>query len=391
MSPRPEQSPHPLLAPGAADLLARELRITLALLSREREETEGLMDAITEGILQLGPGGVVVRANHAARAFLGLSAEPEGRPLDELVRDAEVRACLQDPGPGVAAVPREVEVGGRRLLVRSRTLPERLGVGTVVILLDLTELQRFEGLRRDFVASASHELKTPLTSIRGYAELLLEQDPPAEVRRAFLEKIERNARRLEALVEDLLDLSRLDAGGWRPRLETVDVRDPAIESWASFAEQADRKRLRVSLPSRPALVRADHTGLVRVFSNLFSNAVRHTPANGRIAVRVQRAAGGRQPRAQRPAPPAVHSPAERRWTVIDVRDTGVGIPSEALPRIFERFYRVDPARARGDGGAGLGLAIVKHLVERMDGDVSATSEVGEGTVIRIRLPAAPDP
>lgn len=362
--------------PHASEFLARELRITLALLSRVRDEAEGLMDAITEGILQLGPGGIVVRANRAARALLSLPADPEGLPLHSLVPDEVVRACL-DPaakGGGPESLPRQIEHEGRRLIVRTRSLPARLGVGTVVVLLDVSALQRFEGLRRDFVASASHELKTPLTSIRGYAELLLDRDPPPELRRSFLEKIARNATRLEALVDDLLDLSRLDTGGWRPQPEPVDVRDAALEAWAQFEEGAERKGVRFSIQCRGRRVLADRTGLVRVLANLFANALRHTPPGGQISVHA-------------PEAEAV-SPSSPPSVTIEVRDTGTGIPAEALPRIFERFYRVDAARARADGGTGLGLAIVKHLVERMDGDVGATSTLGKGTTIRVRLPAA---
>ena len=378
--------------PAPAELLAHELRLALALLSRERDEMEGLMDAITEGIVQLGPGDVVVRANDTARALLGLPDEPEGRTLDELGVDDALRACIRHPGqhpnPRGAPLPRQIELNGRRLLVRTRTLPERLGVGTVVILLDLSELQRFEGLRRDFVASASHELKTPLTSIRGYAELLLEQDPPPPLRRAFLEKIERNAARLEALVNDLLDLSRLNAGGWTPRLETVDAARAARDAWATYEERALEKSITITFPRKPVRVRADRTGLARVFSNLFDNAVRHTPRGGRITVRARRLPHGRQPRdPQRLDPPSAGPPPRiPGWTLLEIHDTGTGIPPEALPRIFERFYRVDPARARSDGGTGLGLAIVRHLVERMGGDVSAASQAGRGTAIRLRLP-----
>lgn len=362
----------PTAPPLSPELLARELRITLALLARVRDETEGLMDAIAEGILHLGPGGVVVRANRAARTLLSLPPDPEGLPLDALVPLEVVRACLDPGAEGEESLPRQLDFGGRRLVVRTRSLPARLGVGTVVVLLDVSALQRFEGLRRDFVAAASHELKTPLTSIRGYAELLLEQDPPPALRRSFLEKIARNAARLEALVDDLLDLSRLDAGGWRSRLEVVDVRDAATEGWAPFEEEALRKGVRFSLHCGGARALADRTGLVRVLSNLFSNALRHTPPGGSITVDAYPATG--------PTPPP--------RVTIEVRDTGTGIPADALPRIFERFYRVDTARSRADGGTGLGLAIVKHLVERMDGDVAASSVLGHGTTIRVRLPAA---
>lgn len=381
----------------ASDRLAHELRLTLALLARERNDMDGLMDTITEGILQLGPGGVIVRANQAARVLLDLPSEPEGLDLDDLVRDRTLLARLREHEPETEALPHKVVVGGRRLLIRARPTPKRLGVGTVIVILDLTDLERFEGLRRDFVASASHELKTPLTSIRGYVELLLDQDPPAEIRTEFLEKVARNARRLEALVEDLLDLSRLDAGGWRPRLEHVDIADTVREAWAPLEERAHDQGTTLSCSLNTDSVTADRIGLVRTFTNIFDNALCHTPKGGTIQVYTTISdVGGRPMPGSRPTPAQTGSSSEpkdvpARWVKIEIADSGNGIPAEALPRIFERFYRVDTARARHDGGTGLGLAIVKHLVERMGGTVAAASVLGHGTTITLHLPVPPIP
>jgi signal transduction histidine kinase len=276
-------------------------------------------------------------------------------------------------------------------------------------------VRRLESVRRDFVANVSHELKTPLTSIRGYVETLLaDPDLPAELQRPFLEVVQKNAERLHHIVDDLLDLSRLESGGWRPELHDVNAIDVLQDVWSSCAERAGQKHITFVLPDSGFVVRADPGGLRQIFTNLLDNAVRYTPDGGRIEVRASSTAlngNGRTPHAptvvqprdvpvarQRNAPVAEQrgAPAERldapaaasSYIVFEVRDTGAGMPSDAIPRIFERFYRVDPARSRADGGTGLGLSIVKHLVESMGGDVAAESELGKGTTIRFRLPAS---
>ncbi|NIR78506.1 MAG: hypothetical protein GWM92_07675 [Gemmatimonadetes bacterium] len=219
-------------------------------------------------------------------------------------------------------------------------------------------------MRRDFVANASHELKTPLTSIRGFAETLLEDEPPPELRRQFLRSIRNNTVRLQRLVDDLLDLSRLESGGWVARREEVDAVELARRVWGELDERAEEKGLTFEVEGE-GLAEADEQGLAQVLRNLLENSIQYTPEDGSIRVRVR-------------------SGAER--VEIDVEDTGIGIPSSALSRVFERFYRADPARSREEGGTGLGLAIVKHLVEAMDGGVEARSALGKGTTIRVSLP-----
>src|SRR5690606_14913974 len=219
----------------------------------------------------------------------------------------------------------------------------------------------------------------------------------------------KNACRLQQIVDDLLDLSRLESGGWRPELQPLQVARIAEEAWGPFRERAAEKGVAFLVePGDAVPARADPPGLRQIFSNLFDNALRHTPAGGRIAVHVGVSCdagavpGARAGRLGEPlavghgaalghaSHPAAPDPAGR-WVVVEVRDTGSGIPRDALPRIFERFYRVDPARSRAEGGTGLGLSIVKHLVESMGGDVAAESELGKGTTIRFRLPAADAP
>lgn len=374
----------------AVELFANDLGLRAERLGRERGEMALLVNAVSEGIMQLEPGGRVVRVNPAARTLLGLPAEAEGQPVASLVRHGELRRVLERAADGTNVPTCEVTIDERRLLVAARPLsrvggaqemeaeaheaadaPSATGIGAVVAFADLTELRRLEGVRRDFVANASHELKTPLTSIRGYAETLLDDTLPAELRRQFLEAVRNNSKRLQNIVDDLLDLSRLESGGWRPELADVPVADIAEEAWAGFQERAGAQQITFAVRSDAEdRVRADVAALRQVFANLFDNALRHTSAGGRITVRV--------------AADARHS---GRLT-IEVQDDGAGIPGDALPRIFERFYRVDPARSRAEGGTGLGLSIVRHLVETMGGGVAAESELGKGTVIRLGLPAA---
>ncbi len=382
----------------AASLVAGDLRARLALADRQREEMASLVDAVGEGIVQLGPDGRVVRANAAARALLSFPPRAERQPIASLVRHAELREVLEHAVRTGAAEAREVAWDARRLLVLARPLAAAApqAGGTAVVIVDLTELRRLEGVRRDFVANASHELKTPLTSIRGYAETLMEDDAlPAETRLRFLDTIARNAGRLQQIVDDLLDLSRLESGGWRPELEPVDAMHIARDAWAPFRERAAQADVEVIVPAAPARVLADARGLGQIFTNLFDNALRHTPPGGRIEVRVSRDFGDATllaaRRAARAAAPASGVAAGAACVVLEVADTGSGIPGDALPRIFERFYRVDPARSRAEGGTGLGLSIVRHMVESMGGEVGAESQLGRGTTIRLRLPAPAPP
>jgi len=361
-----------LRAAGAAvDRLADEQARELAALRGERAELAAQLDAVSEGILQVDADGRVVHANPAAYRLLRLPAEARGEPLAALVRNAEVRGVLRRVAAGERDPFTEATVEGRRLLVTGRHLPEvgDAAPGAVLGVVDLTELRRLEGVRRDFVANVSHELKTPLTSIRGYAETLRnDADLPADTRTQFLDVIQHNAERLQRIVEELLDLSRLESGVWQPDVRPVRPVHVAEAAWSDCRAAAERKGIHFQAEGGELAALGDPDALRQVLTNLLDNAVRATPEGGGIEVRA------------RHAPP---------WVEVMVADTGVGIPSDALGRIFERFYRVDPARSRASGGTGLGLAIVKHLVEGMGGDVTATSQLGKGTTVLVRLREAP--
>jgi signal transduction histidine kinase len=230
-----------------------------------------------------------------------------------------------------------------------------------------SQLEALGTTRRDFVANVSHELRTPLTIIGGFAETLTDENTPPDARRQFAEMILANTRRMQRIVDDLLDLSRIESGGWVPRPIEIDLKTAIAETVSETKSVAERKGVQIETSVAPNASRAflDRTALRQILSNLIENAIRYTPSGGRVTVFTE------------PDSTAI-------W--IGVKDTGEGIPPEHLPRIFERFYRVDSGRAREDGGTGLGLAIVRHLTEAHGGDVQATSEVGRGTTIRVRLP-----
>ena len=376
----------------SAHVSAREERI-----AREGAEIAVLLDAISEGILQLDRGGRIVRANPAARTLLGMSSRAVGQPVATHIRHAELRRLLERAVGGDVIPAAEIALDERRIIVSARplTTARHPAGGTVATFMDLTQVRRLESVRRDFVANVSHELKTPLTSIRGYVETLLgDPDLPPDTQRQFMEVVRKNAERLHHIVDDLLDLSRLESGGWRPELHDLDALDVIQDVWASCAERAYSRSISFVAPTDALPVRADLGGLRQVLSNLFDNAVRHTPDFGRIEVHaaVAESAAPRRPRVGvgvgNGRTQTASSDTPRRYIVFEVCDTGAGIPSDALPRIFERFYRADPARSRAEGGTGLGLSIVKHLVESMGGDVTAESELGKGTTIRFTLPAA---
>lgn len=347
----------------AFNRLSDELRTRLGELAEERDEMQVLIDCMAEGVVALTEDGRVMRINRTARNLLRIPEMTAQPPVGAVVRQRELREALES-SLEVDSQSREIDFGGRQLLLASRTLDRG---GAVTTFLDITEVRRLEAVRRDFVANASHELKTPLTSIRGYAEALVEDDPPAEIRKRFLEAIRSNTLRLQHLVDDLLDLSRLESGGWTAGTEPVDVGALAAEAWDMVDEAREAGGIHFDIEGAAEAV-ADRQGLVQVFRNLFENAIRHTAADGYVHVAI--------------------GPAAEGFVSVEVSDDGEGIPARSLPRIFERFYRADSSRARDAGGTGLGLAIVKHLVGAMGGEVSAESELGHGTTVRFTLPAS---
>jgi two-component system, OmpR family, phosphate regulon sensor histidine kinase PhoR len=333
-------------------------------LRREQAETTALVESMVEGVIAADERGRIVTANPAARRMLGYD-EAEPLPgLPELFRVKAAREVVNAVLSGAAVQNRELEMDDRVFLMNARPLPSG---GAVLVIHDLTEMRRLEAMRRDFVANVSHELKTPLTSISGYAETLLTDTPDPETTRRFLSTIATNARRMQRLVDNLLDLARLEAGRWQPEREPIDVAEAARDTWEALRDgsRAVAVDFGVEVADDADTVLADADAIRQVLTNLLDNSLRYTPRGGRIVCR---------------------SRAEGNGVSISVADNGSGIVPEHLPRIFERFYRSDPSRSREEGGTGLGLAIVKHLVEAHGGRVSAESSRGVGTTITCWFP-----
>jgi signal transduction histidine kinase len=269
---------------------------------------------------------------------------------------------------GTETEPEEVSIGDTTLSLTARPL---VNGGAVVALFDLTPIRRLEAVRRDFVANVSHELRTPLTIIGGFAETMQDPALPPKTRAEFARTILSNTQRMQRIVDELLDLSRIESGHWQPRPQRVRVGEVATDVYARIAARAAAKQISLNLDIGPGaeFVEADKTALEQILMNLVENAVRHTN-EGTITI------------ATRP---------RKELVVVSVADTGTGIPPGHLPRIFERFYRADLGRSREAGGTGLGLAIVKHLVDAHGGTVEAESEVGVGTEIRFSLPKGTQP
>ncbi len=350
---------------GALRAMHRELADRFDALRRERAESAAIVEAMVEGVIASDGTGQVITANAAARRLLGY---PLTGPLPEiaaLFRIKAARAVVDAVQRGESIEGRELEMDGRVLTVSARPLP---GGGAVLVLHDITEIRRLENVRRDFVANVSHELRTPLTSISGYAETLIDERPDAVTEGQFLDIILGNARRMQRLVDDLLDLSRLESGGWRPEREWVDLTWVSGEVWTALGTEPEARGIRLTRDVAAApRAWADPDAVRQVLTNLIGNAFRYAPPGSEIVCRSRTTEGG---------------------VAVSVSDSGPGVAREHLSRIFERFYRVDSSRSRKEGGTGLGLAIVKHLVEGHGGRIGAESEPGRGLTVTCWFPPA---
>jgi two-component system phosphate regulon sensor histidine kinase PhoR len=353
------------------DQLAEGLDNSLGRLREERDLLAGILQGMDEGVLLLDREGMIGIINPALRDMLCLGGEATGRPLLDVIRAAELKMLIDRVREGGESQHAELDLPGlrpRRARVRVSPLrqdPARL----VLVFLDVTEVRRLESVRRDFVANVSHELRTPVAAVRSAAETLaeaLDRDPVAA--REFVAMIDRNAERLQRLVEDLLDLSRIEAPEYRMRSETLELKHALAAVLEPFAARAAENGLALSVELPADLrVTADRRGLEQVVGNLLDNGVKYCPRGAALSVT------------------AVEHQGRVR---IAVTDTGPGIEALHLPRLFERFYRVDKGRSREQGGTGLGLSIVKRLVEAMGGEVGVESMPGRGSTFWFTLPRA---
>ena len=361
----------------ALNVMMARLREKIDDLQEERAKATAILDGMVEGVIAVDAHEGIVLMNERARAMFGVGpARGEGKPLPEVIRSAELHELFRATRAGGQEVPlrRELRLGhpvARMLEINA--VPLRLGAGdsgAVMVLHDVTALRRLERVRTEFVANVSHELRTPLTAIQGYLETLL--GGALEERRharRFLEIAFNHTERLGRLLNDLTDLSNIELGKVSLRLGPVrfgEVLGSVLDIVRPKAE-AGRVGLIADVEPPDLRVNADHDRLAQILINLVDNAVKYTREGGWVTVRVR---------------------PDGKGVEVRVRDTGVGIPRADLPRITERFYRVDKARSRELGGTGLGLAIVKPLVLAHGGELSIDSVEGEGTTVRFTLPAS---
>lgn len=343
--------------------LAEQLGARMAALQADRTLLAAVVSSLEEGVIAVDSNELVVQANDAARRMLDVTA-PLPFSLDMLPREPMLRDALSDALTGARSGPLEIGLNGRTLLLTACPLDHG---GGVLALFDMTAMRRLETVRRDFVANVSHELRTPLTVIAGFTETLAEEGVPPEKRRQFSERILANTTRMQRIVDDLLDLSRIESGGWVPNPVTLDGAELVAEAMSGLRASAEAKGIALQTQIDPSTrhLSGDKTALLQILSNLLENAIRYT-VKGSVTVAMSPAPGG---------------------ILLSVADTGSGIAAEHLPRIFERFYRADTGRARESGGTGLGLAIVRHLVEAHGGRVEARSIAGTGTTITMFFPS----
>ena len=349
-----------------------QLDARLEALRRERDDRERILAHMSDGVALLDGADRVVHVNHRFAELLDVAWRPEpGAPFASFARIPELIELLAESRRAGRTLERDLKPWATRAGSARVTVTPLGGADpepVLVVLHDLSESEAVQRMRQDFVANVSHELRTPLTTLRGYAETLLEGGlDDAENREGFVKAMRDGSVRLQALVEDLLALAELERPDASLRREPLDLRALVVEQLEHVRGAADRAGLELVLePGPPVMLNADRVRLGQVLANLLDNAVKYTE-RGSVRVALGAADG-------------------RAWC--EVRDTGTGIPARDLPRVFERFYRVDKARSRAQGGTGLGLSIVKHALALHGGEVSVMSRIGEGTTFRFEVPAA---
>ncbi len=360
------------LAQALDELSGRTARL-VADARAERDHLRTILSRVPDGILVTDEEGRAKLANPAFVRMFDCAEPVAGRSPLELARHPTLHALVEATLADGETRRGELEIEGADrfdLELSALALPERAGV--VLVVRDVTAEHRLAEMRRDFVANVSHELKTPLAAIRGYAETLRDgalEEPPTATR--FVDRILAQSRRLQALLEDLLTLSRLESLGRSPERQSVDLPSLAKRVVETVGPLAQEKGVRLEIAcARPARYSGDAESLERMVSNLVENAIKYNRPHGTVRIEIRAAPDG--------------------GPVISIADNGIGIPQESLPRVFERFYRVDKARSREEGGTGLGLAIVKHVAQSHGGRVEVESELGKGTTFRVLLPPSPE-
>lgn len=349
--------------------LDRQGEERVAVVESESRQLKAVVDGMSEGVLVTDAHGEVTFANPQWHALFGPSESVEGASVSDLSRQTTLDRMVTTTLETQRTQQMELELSEpapRTLILTSAPLTG--AGGAVMVAQDVTAFLRLTEIRRDFVANVSHELKTPLSAIRGFAETLADgaKDDP-EASRQFLERILKQCTRLEALLSDLLTLSQLEHAADQGRMAPMDLGEIVREAIEDMGERIAEKRLALEVDVQPVpVIEGDAVALERLCANLLDNAVKYNREGGKVIIRL--------------AP-------SRNDLVLEVEDTGIGIPSASSDRLFERFFRVDKGRSREEGGTGLGLAIVKHATSLHGGTVEVESELGQGSLFRVRLPS----
>ncbi len=358
---------------GVLNEMSQRIEDQVQTLSAEKQRLDTILRSMGEGVMVAAPDGLITLVNPAFRTLFFIEGEVEGKKLVEISRHPDLLQAFNDLArPDVDELLREISIQPNNITLFTHWVPLNVnGVrqGIVAVFHDISDLKKVENMRRDFVANVSHELRTPVTIIKGYAETLLDgalEADPARARR-FVEIIASHSERLTNLINDILTLSHLETKDALMEMSPLDVCGTISKACLLLQERADQKGITIdnqAAGSQLPRVQADQGRLEQVLLNLLENAIKYTPDNGRIRLFAEESG---------------------QFIRVSVEDTGIGIPFKDLPRIFERFYRVDEARTREQGGTGLGLAIVKHIVQLHGGDVAVTSEAGKGSVFSFTL------
>ncbi len=334
---------------------------------------EAILKSITDGIIILDPRGNILFANKSFKQLIKTDESPEGKHFIEVIRNLDLLNLLRSAMNSMEEVGEELTIrkSWGEISIFAKAMPmlgQEGGIKFLIVLLhDITKIKQLENIRRDFVANVSHELKTPVTAIKGYAETLLDgaiddRDNASK----FVEIIKKQADRLSELIDDLLTLSRIESGDIVIEKKNIAIEDLVQSVFEIFIERAQKKGIKLDREiNKNAIINADRNKIMQILINLVDNAIKFTE-EGSVKISFNMANGD---------------------FVLSVKDTGIGIPKEHIPRIGERFYRVDRARSRQLGGTGLGLAIVKHMVIAHGWDLKIDSEFGKGTEIKIIIPS----
>ena len=361
---------------GVLNDMSERIEDQVQRLSAEKQRLDTILRSMGEGVMVTDPDGIITLVNPAFRRLFSISGDVEGKKLVEISRHPDLLEAFNDLGkPDMHELVREISIQPDECTLFTHWVPlnvDDVRQGVVAVFHDISDLKKAENMRRDFVANVSHELRTPVTIIKGYAETLLDgtmETDPVRAKR-FMEIISSHSERLTNLINDILTLSSLETKEAILELNPIDVAGTIAKACTLLQEAAVQKNITITNESTEAAlprVMADQGRLEQVVVNLLENAIKYTPDGGTARLFTE---------------------DDGEYVKVSVADTGIGIPFKDLPRIFERFYRVDEARTREQGGTGLGLAIVKHIVQLHGGNVSVTSQAGQGSVFSFTLKKA---